>query len=134
MLFWWFCLSERSLVASIFDSVFVFVLACFFLWICDKNDQKRLQKINHGGHFYFPFSRVYRRSLFWCILVTLWFPFCSLCVPFWLPLAPFWLPLAPFWLTLAPFWFTLALFWVGFAHAEAAFSNFCCLLPSFYIF
>ena len=94
------------------------------------------------------FGYIFRRSVFACILVAFWLPFGPLLAPFGSLLAPLGALLAPLGALLAHFGALLAplgallahfgsllahfaLFWVGFANAEATFSNFFCLLPSF---
>ena len=106
--------------------------------------------MENGSHFlltrrafWLPFRDLFRRSIFRCILVTIWLtlgsilaPFGSLLAPFWLPLAPFGSLLAPFgshfcslWLTFCSFWLTFCSFWLTFT----PFSHFGRLLASFLV-
>ena len=87
--------------ASIFSSIF------YGKWL-----PKRCHFIFTRWPFWLPFRDLFRRSIFRCILITLWLTLGSILTPFGSLLAPFWLPWAPFGSLLAPFgslWLTFLL-------------------------
>ena len=123
---------SASIFASIFSSIF---------------DGKWLPKwhvVTSGGPpFFHLFRDLFRRSIFWCILVAPWLTFGSLLAPIGSLLAPVGSLLAPVGSLLAPFgsllahfWCPLAHFWCPFLHfcsPRDPFSHFCCILSSFFV-
>ena len=131
---------SASIFASIFSSIF---------------DGKWLPEWSGKMYVFWPrellyyppvhtFRDLFRRSIFWCILVAPWLTFGSLLAPIGSLLAPFGSLLAPvgsllalFGSLLAHFWCPLAHFWCPLLHFCSPgdpFSHFRCILASFFIF
>ena len=124
-------------------SALIFALICSLIfngkWL-PKRLEKHPGSISLGDHF----GDLFRRPIFWCILVAPWLTFGSLLAPIGSLLAPAGSLLAPFGSFLAPFGSLLAHFWCPLAHFWCPllhfcspgdpFSHFCCILASFSIF
>ena len=84
--------------------------------------------------FLHHFRDLFRRLIFWCILVALWLTYGSILAPFWLSLAPFGILLAHFWLVVAHFWLPLTHFWRPLAHFWCPWPHFWLPWNSFFSF
>ena len=94
-----FCIVFSCFFMTFLASIFASIFSSFF-------DGKWLPKWSGGfpvrRSFWILFRDLFRRLIFWCILVALWLTFGALLAPFWLPLTPFGFLLHPFWFPLPP--------------------------------